>query len=385
MNTQKTILILGGGTGGLVAANELKKKAGKNTRVILIDKNKTHIYAPAFLGLMLGKRRAKKIQKPLSLLERKGMEVVNEKITRIDPANKTVKTQGGDYKYDYLIISLGAELAPEKVPELTQSGYNLYDLKEVERLRDDLKSFAGGKVAIVISSLPFKCPAAPYEAAFLLDEYFQKKGVRDKIEISIFTPETLPMPAAGPENGKVIKAMVEARNIKFNPEVQLLSVDSNTKKLMFEKNRGESFDLLVYVPPHQGPKVIKESGIGNEMGGVPVNKKTLKTKYENVFAIGDIAAIALVSGKPLPKAGVFAHFESEIVVENIISEIKGLPAKKEYDGRALCFLEMGFGKAGFASGNFYAEPSPVVKMKRPARIWYWGKILFEKYWLWKWF
>lgn len=395
MSPQKPIIILGGGTGGLVAANELKKKAGKNARVILIDKNKMHIYAPAFLYLMLGKRRAEKIQKPLSLLEKKGVEIVNEEIVKIDPASKTVKTQGGDYTYDYLIISLGAELAPENISGLAQGGYNLYDLKEVERLRDDLKNFAAclrqgyggqsGKVAIVISSLPFKCPAVPYEAAFLLDEYFQKKGVRDKTEINIFTPEALPMPAAGPENGKIIRAMLEARNIKFNPEVQLVSVDPDAKRIAFEKNRNESFDLLVYVPPHKGPKVVRESGIGNEMGWIPVDGRTLKTKHENVFAIGDVAIITLVSGKPLPKAGVFAHFEAEVVVRNIISEIKGLPAKKEYDGHAFCFLELGFGKAGFASGNFYAEPTPVVKLRRPGRIWHWSKLLFEKYWLWRWF
>jgi len=399
MTNQKTIIILGAGTGGLVAANELKKKAGKNARVILIDKSQNHIYAPSFLWLMLGKRSAEKIQKPLSLLERKGIEVVNEEIIKIDPVTKTVRTRNADYTYDYLIISLGAELAPEKIPGLAQGGYNLYELREAERLRDDLKNFTarlrqgyggqGGKVAIVVSALPFKCPAAPYEAAFLLDECFQKKGIRDKTEISIFTPEMLPMPAAGPEIGKAIKAMVEARNIKFNPEVQLVSVDSGKKELLFSAqgggNKTSRFDLLVYVPPHQGPKVVNESGIGNDMGWIPVDKKTLKTKYENVFGIGDIAAITLVSGKPLSKAGVFAHFEAEVVVENIISEIKGLSAKKEYNGRAFCFLELGFGKAGIARGNFYADPAPIVKMKRPGRIWHLGKILFEKYWLWKWF
>ncbi len=393
----------------MVVANKLAKYAGKKARVILIDKSKTHIYAPAFLYLMLGKRRAEKIQRPLSLLERKGIEVVNEEVVKIDPADKIVKTQGGNYTYDHLIISLGAELAPEKIPGLAQSGYNLYDLKEVERLRDGLKDFSGGKVAIVISSLPFKCPAAPYEAAFLLDEHFQNKDLRSKTEISIFTPEALPMPAAGPENGRAIKAMVEARNINFNPEVQLISVDPNTKKLTFEKNNDESFDLLIYVPPHQGPKVVKDSGIGDETGWISVDKKTLQirapehpdstakadygagssvrdtAKYENMYAIGDIAAITLVSGKPLSKAGVFAHFEAEVVADNIISEIKGFPVKKEYGGRAFCFLELGFGKAGFASGNFYADPAPVVKMKRPGRIWHQGKILFEKYWLWKWF
>ena len=158
---------------------------------------------------------------------------MNEEIVKIDPVNKTVKTRSNDY----LIISLGAELAPEKISGLAQSGYNHYELQEVERLRDDLKNFTGGKVVIAISSLPFKCPAAPYEATFLLDEYFHKKDVRDKTEISIFTPEMLPMPATGSENGKIIKAMVEERNIKFNPEVQLVSVDSDKKRTHIFRSR----------------------------------------------------------------------------------------------------------------------------------------------------
>src|SRR3989338_3084797 len=158
MTNQKTIIILGGGTGGLVTANELKKKTGRKTRVILIDKNPNHIYAPSFLWLMLGKRQTEKIQKPLSVLIRKGIEFINEEIIKIDTENKLVKTQNQSLRYDYLIISLGAELAPEKIPGLTQSGYNLYELKEVERLRDDLGNLSRGKVAIVVSSLPFKCP-----------------------------------------------------------------------------------------------------------------------------------------------------------------------------------------------------------------------------------
>lgn len=385
MVTQKTIVILGGGVGGLVAANELKKKTGKDARIILIDKSDKHIYAPSFLWLMLGKRRAEKIQKPLSLLKRKGIEFVHDELVKVDPENKLVKTRNADFRYDYLIISLGAELVPEKVPGLAKSGYNLYELKEVERLRDDLKKFTGGKVAVVISSLPFKCPAAPYEATFLLDEYFQNKGIRNKTEIAIFTPETLPMPAAGSENGEAIKAMLEERNIKFNPESELLSVAQDKKEVIFKGEKTASFDLLIFIPPHQGPKVIRESGVGNEMGWIPVDKKTFKTKYENVFAIGDVAAVTLVSGKPLPKAGVFAHFEAKVVAKNIASEIQGHPAKEEYDGHAYCFLETGYGKSGLASGNFYAEPVPTIAMKHPGRVWRWGKVLFEKYWFWKWF
>lgn len=390
MVKQKIIIILGGGTGGLVAANELSKKVGTTSKIILIDKNDKHVYAPSFLWLMVGQREEEKIQKPLSSLAKKNIEFVNDEIVKINPENRTVSTKQKIFQYDYLIISLGAELVPEKIPGLVQSGYNLYQLKEVVRLREKLKIFSGGKVAIVVSSLPFKCPAAPYEAAFMLDEYFQKMGVSHKTEISIFSPETLPMPAAGPANGKIIKTMIEERKINFNPEVKLMAVDENKKQLSFATPGGEgdktnNFDLLIYIPPHQGPRVIRESEIGNEMGWVPVDAGTLKTKYENVYAIGDVAAITLVSGKPLPKAGVFAHFEAEVVAANISSALKGLPAVKEYDGHAFCFLELGYGRSGLASGNFYAQPTPMVKLKRPGRIWHWGKILFEKYWLWKWF
>lgn len=381
---RKTVVILGGGTGGLVTAIQLKKKAGKQARVILIDKNPNHVYSPSFLWLMLGKRSAKQIQRPLARLGRKGIEFVCDEVVKINAGAKIVVTNQQSISYDYLVIALGADLAPEKVSGLIQGGYDLYKLQEVERLRDDLRTFPGGKVAVVISSLPFKCPAAPYEAAFLLDEYFQKRGIRDKTEISIFTPEALPIPATGPENGKAVRKMVEARNIKFNPEVQLVSVDSSMKQLFFENGRNEPFDLLVYVPPHQGPKVVRKSEIGNELGWLPVDGATLKTKYENVFAIGDVAAISLISGKPLPRAGVFAHFEAEVVVANLVSQIKGLPAGKVFDGHAFCFLEVGYGKAGLASGNFYADPVPDVKMKHPGRRWHWGKVLFEKYWLLRW-
>jgi len=381
----KQILILGGGIGGLVAANKLRKKLGKEHKIILIDKNDKHVYAPSFLWVMEGKRNAEKIQKPLERLKRKGISFVNEKVVKIEPEKNIIKTNKNNFNYDYLIISLGAELVPENINGLSQAGYNLYQIKEVERLRDDLKRFKGGKVAIVISSLPFKCPAAPYEAAFLLDEYFSKKIIRGKTEINIFTPETLPMPAAGSENGKIIKSILESRNISFNPEVQLISVNPNKKELKFKEDRIVNYDILIFVPPHQGPKVIKDSKLGNEAGWIPVDKNTLKTKYNNVFAIGDVASITLDSGKPLSKAGVFAHLEAEVVAENIAAEINGLKLNKRYDGQAYCFLELGYGKSGFAAGNFYSKPAPMIKMRRPGRLWHFGKILLEKYWFWRYF
>lgn len=384
-NTHQTIIILGGGMGGIVAANELRKKAPKGTRIVLIDKGQTHVYSPAFLYVMQGKRRRDDVQRPLSLLRRKGIEFINEEITNIDPEGKVVTSTSQTLHYDYLVVSVGAELAPEKISGLAESGYNLYALNGVERLRDDLQNFSGGKVAVVISSLPFKCPAAPYEAAFLLHEHFRKQGLGKLTEVHIYTPEPLPFPAAGPDMGKAVVRMLEVRKIGFSPEVKLVNVNSQNRELQFENGTAANFDLLVFVPPHQGPKVARDSGMGNNDGWIPVDKKTLKTKYDKVYAIGDVIAATVASGKPRPKAGVFTHYEAMVVAENIVREIKGLPADREYDGHASCFLEVGYGKAGFASGDFYAEPAPQVTMKSPSRRWHWGKILFEKYWLWKWF
>ena len=381
----KQILILGGGIGGLAVANKLRKKLGKENNIILIDKNDKHIYAPSFLWVMEGKRNAEKIQKPLEFLKRRGISFVNEKVVKIEPEKNIIKTNKNNFNYDYLIISLGAELVPENINGLSQAGYNLYQIEEVERLREDLKEFKGGNVTVVISSLPFKCPAAPYEAAFLLDEYFYKRGMRSKTDIMVYTPETLPMPSAGPENGKIIKSMLESRNINFTPEVQLVSVDSDKKELKFKEGKIVNYDMLIFVPPHQGPRVIKDSKLGNESGWIPVNKYTLETKYKNVFAIGDVTFITLDSGKPLSKAGVFAHLEAEVVAENIAAEINGLNPNKKYDGQAYCFLELGYGKSGFAGGNFYSKPVPMIKMRRPGRLWHWGKILLEKYWFWRYF
>jgi len=380
----KQILILGGGMGGLVIANELRKKLNRENKIILIDKNEKHIYAPSFLWLMLGRRNVEKIQKPLELLKRKGIIFVNEEITKIEPKKKIVKTTKNEFHYDYLIISLGAELAPEKVKGLSNGGYNLYQLDGVERLREDLKEFKGGKVTVVISSLPFKCPAAPYEAALLLDDYFKKRGIRKAIDLQIFTPETLPMPVAGQKIGKAVKQILEERDIIFNPEKKVNFIDGKNKTIMFENNQKVQYDILIYVPPHKAPDVVKNSKLTNETGWIPVDAKTLETKQKNIYAIGDIASIKLPDGKMLPKAGVFAHYQAEVVANNIASEIIGKNSFKEFNGNGLCFLETGFGKAGFASGNFYAEKRE-IKMKKPSHIWHWSKILFEKYWFWRFF
>jgi sulfide:quinone oxidoreductase len=189
------------------------------------------------------------------------------------------------------------------------------------------------------------------------------------------------MGVAGPEMGRAVVNMLETKGIGFHPDMNVTHIDSERKELVFTNSDSVSFDFLVGVPPHKPPKVVKESALSNDSGWIPVNKMTLQTRYDNVYAIGDVTAISLANGKPLPKAGVFAEGQGLAVARRIADQIEGIDTQAEFDGLGFCWIETGGGSAGFASGEFYAEPDPVVPLPRSGRIWHWGKVVFEKYWL----
>ncbi|PIZ17376.1 pyridine nucleotide-disulfide oxidoreductase [Candidatus Desantisbacteria bacterium CG_4_10_14_0_8_um_filter_48_22] len=380
----KKIIILGGGSGGIVCANELRKRLSEEHRVMLIDRDESHIFYPSLLWLILGWRKPEQIQRPLSALNKKKVEFIQGEVNGIDLENHLVKVNEQRLNYNYLVVSLGAELNKSGIPK-TDRIFNFYCLEGAKLVLEAINNFRGGRIAVLVSSMPFKCPAAPYEIALLLGYFFNKRNLRDKIDIQIFTPETLPMPTAGPVMGNAVKQMIEGQNIGFNPSLKLVSIDADKREIKFEPDRTEKFDMLLVVPPHQSPKVVKESRLAGETGWIPVDAGTMKTKYNGVYAIGDVTSVKLPNGKMLPKAGVFAHYQAEAVAHNIAGEIKGIDSGKEFNGRGSCFLEMGYGKAGYAAGNFYALPEPLIKLHKPGRIWHLGKILFEKYWFWKWF
>jgi len=381
----KNIVVLGGGVGGLVASNRLRKKLGKEYQIFLVDRRAQYEFTPSYLWVMLGWREPNQIMKDLNRQNKKGISYLNAEVTEIDPENRMVKTSVKDLNYDYLVVSLGADLVPYAVPGFSDAAYNIYDLNHLTRLKEALTQVSHGTLAVLISSLPFKCPAAPYEAALLSDYFLRKRGVRNNVGIRIYTPEPLPMPVAGPIVGNAIKKILEQRNIGFHSTVKAVSIDAKKKRIVFEKGEEAGFDLLLGVPMHRSAAVVRETKeLIDQSGWVPVDKGTLKTHYDDLYAIGDIAAIKLPSGMMLPKAGVFAHYEAEVVAHNIVADIEG-GSKTEFDGRGYCFLETGYGKAGFASGNFYTAPTTTVKLRSPSRIWHLGKILFEKYWMWRWF
>ena len=379
----KRIVILGGGSGGLVVANRLRKTLRKDNDIVLVDREKNHLFSASLLWLMVGWRREEQIQKPLSLLRKKGINFLNAVVQRIDFDNRTVSTSEGETPFDYLVIALGASTFPERMPGFTEAAYNLYDLEGAERIRKTIENFASGRVVVLVSSMPFKCPAAPYEAALLLSAYFAKR--RRDIEVEMVTPEPLPMGVAGPEVSNMVVSLLQSKGIRFTPQHQAVKIDPAKKEITFQKGETLSYDLLVGIPPHGVPSVLEGSSILGESGWVKVNPRTLTTNPEDVYALGDVTSILLPVGKPLPKAGVFAHYQADVVAHNIEAKIKGVSSRKEFDGRGACFIELGDGKAGYATGNFYTEPKPVVNLKKPSRLRHWQKVLFEKWWLWRWF
>jgi len=381
----KTIVILGGGVGGVVSAVELRKKLPKQHRIVLVDREEQHLFAPSLLWLMIGQRTAEKISRPLDRLRKKGIDVVRGEIQRIEPAERRVTVNGEAITADHLIISLGAELAPETIPGLTEAGHNFYTLEGAEGLRDALGQFRSGKLAVLTAAPAYKCPAAPYEAAMLLEYHCRKQKIREQVQIDFYAAEPGPMGVAGKEITAAVRQMVEDKGIGFHPEHQVTEVDPGQRRMTFANGAQADFDLLVYVPPHRPPLVVKEAGLVGESGWVSVDRHTMETEHPGVYALGDVVGIPLSLGKPLPKAGVFAHGEAEVIAQNIANSITGKGEPARFDGHGECFIEAGDGKAGFGRGDFYAEPLPTVKLHKVGRRWHAAKILFEKDWLRRWF
>ena len=383
MSGPDRVIVLGGGIGGLVAASELRKRLPEQHEVVIVDREPDHLFSPSLLWLMTGQRRPKQIVRPLRRLERKGIRVVCGDITDIDPGNKSVDVAGDTIEADHIVVSLGAELAPERIPGLEAAGHNLYSLAGVEGLRRALGEFDGGRIVVLTAAPAYKCPAAPYEAAMLLEHHLRKAG--DHIEMAMYAAEPGPLGVAGPEVSAGVRQMVEEKGIAYHPEHQVAEVDAATRRIAFTNSTHADFDLLVYVPPHTAPGVVRAAGMTDESGWIPVDRNTMETRFDGIYAIGDVTNIPLAMGKPLPMAGVFAHLQAEVVARNLVNTMTGQGTTTEYDGFGECFVETGSGKAGFGKGNFYAEPFPAVRLRNEARRWHAAKVLFEKRWLTKWF
>ena len=219
----------------------------------------------------------------------------------------------------------------------------------------------------------------------LIDYKLRKWGLRDKSSISFFTPETQPLPASGPEIGSKVVTMLSQRGIEWNPKEKLSRIHDG--RCDFESGKTIDFDLLCCVPPHKAPQPTISGGLTDQTGWIPVNPRTMETKQQDVFAVGDVTSLATPHGYVpfLPKAGVFAHGQAETVARNLTMKVEGKQPSDKWNGKSACFLEIGYGKGAYVSGDFLAEPKPRLNFKMPSRTWHLGKVMFEKYWLWKYF
>ena len=382
----KNLVILGAGTSGTMMANHLVSKLPKNDwKITIIDQYKTHYYQPGFLFLPFDIYTTKQVKKNGKKFIPKSVNYIQEKIDLILPKENKVKLEKGDViDYDILIIATGTKIAPQETegmagPEWHKSIFDFYTYEGAKALRNKLREWEGGKMVVHITEMPIKCPVAPLEFAFLADSFFKNKGMRDKVDITFVTP--LDGAFTKPKATKALHYLLEEKGIKEVTDFNIERVDYENKKIIDYADVEVDYDLLVTVPTNMGDALIERSGMGDDLNFVPTNKATLQTNnYENIFAIGDATNL------PASKAGSVAHFEAEILTENILRYINGEPLKEEFDGHANCFIETGNNKALLIDFNYKYEPLegtfPIagigpLKLLKESIFNHWGKLAFR--------
>ena len=362
----KRVLILGGGLGGLMAASHLRRLLPREHDVVVVEKKETFSLCMPNLWLMTGERESpQEGQRELAGMAKKGIEWVRGEVETLDPNRRTVQTTAGALDGDYLVVALGAERAPQAIPGFAEAALNLYEADGALKIRQALADFSGGRIVVLVSRTPFSCPSAPYEAAFLIDSVLRERGVRERSEVAIYTPEDQPMPVAGPAVGSSLIAMLAERGIEFQKEQIALKIDPARRRVLFEIDE-TSYDLLVGVPAHKAPESVRDGQLTDASGWVPVDATSLQTRHPGVFAIGDVTAVRLANGMFLPKAGVFADGQGRTVADNIAAEIEGRAGQGRFDGYGFCYVEVGGGMAAYGAGNFYGLPGPRITLEPPS-------------------
>jgi sulfide:quinone oxidoreductase len=384
----KRILILGAGFGGLTTANLLQKNLSlfsEEHQISIVDSKDYFIMGLVNLWILSGIRTLEESKVALSRLENKGISYLNGKVTGIDPVSRTVTIKGAStlrLEYDYLVIALGAEFALENVKGfLENGGFNLYDAEQVPKLREKILSLKKGRIAICITSLPYKCPPAPYEASLLINNILVKNGTRDSVNIDIYTPTPIALPVAGSKVSQDVIKLLNDSHINFHPLHKIKRV-IDRGMIEFENGNKAKYDLLVAIPPHRVPEVIRNSNLIKEgQNWIKVDRFNLKTDYQNVFAVGDVNEIKVNENVAIPKAGVFAEAQAKVVSQQILNDIQNNRdnlSSSKFDGKGFCFMEVGDKKAGYISTDFYNEAGPVTLLEPPSKDSYEKKLDFEK-------
>jgi sulfide:quinone oxidoreductase len=344
----KRVLILGAGFGGLELSTRLSEALGESIDITLIDRADTFIFGFSKLDVMFGHTTYDKVRMPYAGFAKPGVKLLRETITAIDPVNRRVTTDRGTHEGDWLVVALGAEYDYEATPGLTEAN-EFYSFAGAEGLRDTLARFLGGHVVVGVCATPFKCPPAPSEATLMLHDYLAARRIRERSTISFVIPFKTPVPPSPETSAALVEAFAE-RDIAFMPGKRIVSLDTEAKSVSIDDGSTLPCDLFLGVPKHRVPAVVIDSGL-SENGWIPVDPRTLATKYPGVYAVGDGAATGT------PKAGVFAEGAAGAVADTIIAEVKGGEASL-YGGAGTCYIEFGAGRIGRVDVDFFSGPAP---------------------------
>ena len=366
------IVIVGGGVGGTLLANVLAKDLTRDqAQITVIDETGQHLYQPGWLYVPFGEEKASSLRKKERSLLRKDVELIVERVVDIDPVKQTVTLAGKKViPYDHLVLGTGARITPETVPGFAEGAYHFYSSDASIRLKAQLEAFKGGRLVVGVADIPYKCPPAPLEFVFKVEEYVKKKGLREKTEILYLSPINRVFTIESVSD--FATPMLDERGIKYEVFFNTEEVDPVAKTVTSLEGDTIDYDLLVMVPPHRGSKLLSDTGIGDKQGWIPTDRHTLEVKgVENVYGIGDATDI------PVSKSGSAAHFEAKVLAERLAAKIKGSPIEAAYDGHVLCFLETGYGQASQLVFDFENPPVP----PKPSAFYHYEKLMFNKvYW-----
>jgi sulfide:quinone oxidoreductase len=386
----KSIVILGAGTAGTMMANKLVRALPEDRwRVTVVDRDDTHVYQPGLLFLPFGGYREDEIVRPRKNLFDRRVDVRLQGIDRVVPDERRVVLAGGEsIAYDVLIVATGSRIVPEQTPGLTGPGwletaFDFYSLEGARALRDKLADFQGGRVVVNVVEMPIKCPVAPLEFLFLAEAFFTQRGIRDKVELVYATP--LEGAFTKPRASAMLGDLMARRGIGVVGDFNASEVDGDKRVLRAYDGREVPYDILVTVPLHAGAEVISRSQMGDAGGWVPTDKHTLHADgHANVFVIGDATNL------PSSKAGAVAHFQSDVLFENVVRFIEGREPSPGFDGHSNCFIETGHGKAMLIDFNYDTEPLPgrfpipgvgPFTLLEESHVNHWGKLAFKwLYW-----
>jgi sulfide:quinone oxidoreductase len=385
----KNLLILGAGTAGTTVANQLRNRLPADWALKIVDPEEDHLFQPDLIFVPFDMQLPEKTYRPREKTLRRGVEWIRQAVERIDPDERAVVLDDGErLSYDILVVASGSHIRPEETEgmlgeEWQKSVFDFYTLEGASKLRHALAGFEGGRIVVNTVEMPIKCPVAPLEITFLTESFFSKKGRRKAIELTYVTP--LDGAFTKPIASRALSGMLDDRGIRVEAEFNTAEVDAQRKVLKSWDEREVPFDLLITIPTHMGAQFVQDSGLGDELGFVPTRHDTLLAEnHDNIFVLGDATNL------PTSKAGSVAHFQAEVVVENILHAIRGETLEACFDGHANCFIESGYGRAMLIDFNYDQEPLPGVypmpkvgpfSLLRESRFNHWGKLAFRfVYW-----